>query len=385
MKYFLFNKASDYQRGFGENVVCGPRGISVRGGYGGRAVFWSRILDSAEEGNIWHRMTCSVPEPARALVKISFYTSDEISFEEGDRTRTVREILCSEKMSFSEKREFCRPFLRKEEALGKDTLLHSLTGRYLWFLLEIYPQTEETVEIGDFAVFFQAESWMNYLPEIYRRETGNDSFLDRYLAVYQSLYDDISWQMREFVRNLDPGTADPEFLKWLASWMGIDETYMWTEKQLRYLLGHVMEFYESRGTRRGIELFVELYTGEPPFVIEWQDWEGFEGEYGRLLKSLYVDNPESFTVLVREECIPTYKEHQALLRVIEQIKPVQMELHLIVLEPYIFTGGYSYLGVNSVLGQYERSLLDANSKLEFATLQKTEKENGLLQRQTVLE
>ncbi len=369
MKYFLFNKVSDYQRGFGEHVAYSFRGISVRGGYGKKAVFWSRILDSAEEGNLWHRMTCSLPEPARALVKISFYTSDEISFGEEGRRRPLREILRSEKMSLAEKKGFCRPFLRKEEALGEDILLHSLTGRYLWFLLEIYPQTEETVEVGDFAVYFQAESWMNYLPELYRREMGNDSFLDRYLAVYQSLYDDISWQIREFVHCLDPRTADPEFLKWLASWMGVEETYMWTEKQLRYLLGHVTEFYEARGTRRGIELFVELYTGEPPFVIEWQDWKEFEGEYGRLLKSLYADDPESFTILVREECVPTYKEHQALLRMIEQIKPVQMELHLIVLEPYIFAGGYSYLGVNSVLGQYERSTLDTNSRLEFTTLQ----------------
>ncbi len=368
MRYFLFNKVSDYQRGFGEHVSYTAEGISAGGGYGKKAVFWSRILDSTEEGNIWHRMTCRVPQTDQALVKISFYASDEISFQDGEQTRTIREILHSEEMSLAEKKGFCRPWLQKEEALGADILLHSLTGRYLWFLLEIYPQTGETVEIGNFAVFFQAESWMNYLPEIYRREMGNDSFLDRYLAVYQSIYDDISRRMKEFVYHLDPQAADPEFLQQLASWIGIEETYMWTEEQLRYLLGHAMEFYEARGTRRGIEMFVELYTGELPFVIEWQDWESFDGEYGRMLRNLYADDPESFTVLVREECIPTYKEHQALLCVIEQIKPVQMELHLIVLEPYIFAGGYSYLGVNSVLGQYERSVLDANSKLEFTTL-----------------
>lgn len=368
MKYFILNKISDYERGYGEHITYRSTGLSVEKGYTGRVSFWSRILDSALTGTLWHRLTCSMPKAGQAMVKISFYTSDGIVLEEGGESRDLKKVLRSEQLSLSQKKEICKPFLRKESALEPDILLHSLEGRYLWFLLEIYPQGSEQAKMGDFCIYFPAESWMADLPELYRRKMGHDSFLDRYLAIFQSLYDDISWQLKEFVNRLDPAVAGADLLNWIASWMDVEEPRMWTERQLRYLLAHIMEFYEARGTGRGIEMFVKLYTGEAPFVIEWQDWEGVADSSGRLLRSLYEDDPNSVTVLVREECIPTYKDHQALLRMLDRMKPVQLELNLVVLKPYIFADGYSYLGLNSVLGQYTEAALSSGSRLDFAII-----------------
>ena len=45
-----------------------------------------------------------------------------------------------------------------------------------------------------------------------------------------------------------------------------------------------------------------------------------------------------------------------------------MEVNLIILESYLFLDGYSYLGINSVLGQYEEAVLGTSSRLAFATL-----------------
>ncbi|MCH5341014.1 MAG: hypothetical protein J1E01_06085 [Acetatifactor sp.] len=368
MKYFVFNKASDYERGYGEHMTYHSAGLIMEEGYSGRASFWSRILDSVSDGTVWHRLTCSAPKAGQAVVRISFYTSDEIVILNGDEALDLRKVLQSEKLLLSQKKEIFQPFLRKELQLETDILLHSLAGRYLWFLLEVYPQEPGQTEIGDFMVYFPAESWTAHLPEIYRSEMGNDSFLDRFLSIYQSIYDDISWQIREFANCLDPWVAGPELLHWLTSWLDVEEPYMWTEGQLRYLLAHAMEFFEARGTGKGIEMFVELYTGETPFVIEWQEWEGTTDFPGRLLKSLYEDDPYSVTVLVREECIPTYKDHQALLRLLEQIKPVQMDIHLVVLEPYIFVDGYSYLGVNSVLGQYTKAGLGKGGRMNLTMI-----------------
>lgn len=368
MKYFVFNKSSDYERGYGEYMAYHSTGLSVKKDCLGRASFWSRILDSVSDGNRWHRLTCNLPGAEDAIVRISLYTSDEIVFEEGDNTLDLKKALRSEKLSLSQKQEICRPFLRKQLSLTPDILLHGLTGRYLWFLLEIYPQGMGQIEIGDFMVSFPAESWTVNLPELYRRDMGNDSFLDRFLAIFQSVYDDISGQIKEFVNCLDPGVAEKDLLYLLAAWLDVEEPYMWTEKQLRYLLAHTKEFFEARGTAKGIEMFVELYTGEAPFVIECQDWEAFRDSYDGLFKRLYRDEPYSVTVLIREECIPTYKEHQAILRMLEQVGPVQMEIRLVVLKPYIFADGYSYLGVNSVLGQYEGATLGSGSKLNFTAI-----------------
>lgn len=368
MKYFVFNKSSDYERGYGEYMAYHSAGLSVESDCPGRASYWSRILDSVSPGTVWHRLTCSVPEAGQAVVRISLYTSDEIVFEEGGRRLDLRKALQSDKLSLSRKKEICRPFLRRELALEPDILLHSLEGRYLWFLLEVYPQGAGRTEMGDFFVYFPAESWTADLPEIYRKEMGKDSFLDRFLAIYQSIYDDISWQIKEFANCLDPGVAEPDMLRFIASWLDVEEPHMWTEGQLRRLLVHAKEFFEARGTGRGIEMFVELYTGETPFVVEWQDWAESAGSNVNLLKSLYEDDPYSVTVLVRRECIPGYKDHQALLRLLEQVIPVQLEFRLVVLEPYIFADGYSYLGLNSVLGRYTEAALGRDSRLDFVTV-----------------
>lgn len=368
MKYFVFNKTSDYERGYGEYMAYHSAGISVRKDCLGRASFWSRILDSVSAGTLWHRLTCNVPEAGSAVIRISFYTSDEIIFEEEGKTLDLKNILRSEQLSLSSKKEICRPFLRKQLPLEPDILLHGLKGRYLWFLLEIYPQGAGQIEMGDFMVYFPAESWMVNLPELYRRDMGNDSFLDRFLAIFQSVYDDISGQIKEFVNCLDPGVAGKDLLHGIAAWLDVDEPYMWTEKQLRYLLTHAKAFFEARGTAKGIEMYVELYTGERPFVIECQEWEGFKDSYDGLFQKLYEDDPYSVTVLVREECIPTYKEHRALLRMLEQVGPVQMGIRLVVLKPYIFADEHSYLGVNSVLGQYEAATLGSGSRLDFTAI-----------------
>lgn len=375
MKYFVFNKASDYTRGYKEHVTSGPEGLFTENGYYGRAAFFSRILDSAEQGTIWHRMTCCQLAKGSVAARISFYTSEELVFEDGGRTVDIRELIRSRSESISRKKELLFPFLKKQLPFETDILLHSLEGRYFWFLLEIYPQADEPVGFGQFMVYFPAQSWMGNLPEIYRQGAENDSFLDRYLSIFQSLHDDVERKIRGLADCFDPGTADREFLEWMASWLDVEEPYIWTQHQLRYLLEHAREFYDARGTRRGIELFVKLYTGEAPFVIEWQDWEGHRTQKGQgsLLEHLYEDDPERFTVLVREECIPEYKDYQTLLRIIEQVKPVQMELHLVVLKPYIFADGYSYLGVNSVLGQYEGAVLGGTSRLAFAAIPKEER------------
>ncbi|MCH5281442.1 MAG: hypothetical protein J1E61_08220 [Lachnospiraceae bacterium] len=380
MKYFVFNKPSDYERGCKEHMIHRLDGLYVEEGYMEKATFWSRILDSASAGTIWHRMTCNMPDRGQAVIRISFYTSDEILFEADGEILDLKKVLRSRELSSERKMDICQPFLKKQTPMEPDILLHSLEGRYLWFLLEIFPQVKEPIGISGLMVYFPAQSWTAKLPEVYRREMGNDSFLDRFLAIYQSIYDDISRQMKEFINCLDVEVADICLLRDMASWMGIEEPYMWTKEQLRYLLSHAREFSGARGTKRGLEMFGKLYTKELPFVIEWQEWQDHRETHGRLLKSLYADDPYSITVLVRAECIKTYKDHQALLRVLEKEKPIQMTLRLVVLEPYIFMDRYSYLGVNSVLGEYENASLGNSSRLDLAAISDNELEEMQMER-----
>ena len=53
--YFVFNKESDYRRGWGENLRL--TGSGIRAERTDRpCVFWSRLLDCREKETVWHRM-----------------------------------------------------------------------------------------------------------------------------------------------------------------------------------------------------------------------------------------------------------------------------------------------------------------------------------------
>ena len=95
-------------------------------------------------------------------------------------------------------------------------------------------------------------------------------------------------------------------------------------------------------------------------------------EYENTLLPMYGDSPLGFTVLVKEEYIKTVREYNVLLKIIEDMKPVQMELRLVVLKPYIFLNQYSFLGINSVLGQHRDMSLDGSPLLTFAVIKNNE-------------
>lgn len=48
--------------------------------------------------------------------------------------------------------------------------------------------------------------------------------------------------------------------------------------------------------------------------------------------------------------------------------PVTVDFELKVLEPYIFLGQYSYLGINSYLSKPQSAVLDGNSRITFSVI-----------------
>lgn len=65
---------------------------------------------------------------------------------------------------------------------------------------------------------------------------------------------------------LDPRLAPPDFLPWLAGWLGLAVEERWTAARTRSFLLHAAEAFRWRGTRRGIALAVRAYTGVEPEV-----------------------------------------------------------------------------------------------------------------------
>ena len=368
-KYFVFNKEADYRRGWGENLRVAGGGIRAsdpdRPG-----IFWSRLLDCREKETVWHRMTMDSRSLGDASVRFAFYCSESRNVSWGGETRDLDELLRSEALSDADRQRLSAPFLGKTALNPRDVLLHELCGRYVWFRAELLGRGGESPEIGNLRLRFPRETWLTYLPEVYQADPAGKDFTERFLSVFQSLYDDLDEEIRTVSRCLDPDAVGREYLEWLAGWLDVEDVYLWSEEQLRTLVRRGMELYRIRGTRRYVCEMVRLYTGQEPWVVEHGEIEPFLADAGQAstLRELYGESPYMVTLVLDGSALQNSDAHRALLHIIDSAKPAWIEVNLVVLKPYIFLDKYSYLGMNSALNRYRPLNLDGYSALPFTGL-----------------
>jgi phage tail-like protein len=151
----------------------------------------------------------------------------------------------------------------------------------------------------------ESRHFANYLPGIYQTD-----FMNRFLALFESIFVPIEWTIDNFDLFLDPGTALKKFLPWLANWYEIVFDSTWSESQQRSLLLKASEIYARRGTRWALSQLLEIYTGCAPEIIEFE--EGIE--------------PFSFKIRL---ALPEQIIHRNLIeQIVDLNKPVHTTYHL---------------------------------------------------------
>jgi phage tail-like protein len=376
MKYFVFNKALDYDRGYTKNCCWEDGALTLKEGCKQGIVF-SRLLDSREQGNIWHRLIGEPDIPMGASMDFLFYAGNERKLRVGEEERDIEEILTSAVISPEEKKRIFHPFLQMETKKPKDMLLFDIQGRYLWFAAELYGG-EARPRLRNLTICFPKETWLRFLPGVYQKDKESRDFLERYLGIFQSVYEELEDAIRRDASWMDPEAAEPEFLRWLAQWLDMGNIPMWTPKKLKKLVKNAMRLFDLRGTRRGLLELVELYTGEKPLIVE--EWQTREmkalPEKKAELKRLYGREPGRFTLLVKEEYLSSARDYQAMEQLVREAAPAWMEAKLVPLRPCIQLGDYTYLGINSRLGQYRPLKLDGLSAIPFTVIGGSGQEGG---------
>jgi phage tail-like protein len=66
----------------------------------------------------------------------------------------------------------------------------------------------------------------------------------------------------------DPDLAPPDFVDWLASWVGLDVDETWTVERRRQLIEEAAVLYRIRGTAAGVAAHVALYAGATPEIVD---------------------------------------------------------------------------------------------------------------------
>ena len=373
MKYFVFNKVSDYDRGSFDGCFWDGEGISVSEG-SRRGIYISRVLDSREQGTMWHRIVMDTDGRGDASLQFSFYSSDEdVLWYQGKQWR-IGELITSGELSGEDKRKALAPFLRVRALNPRDILLHQISGRYFWFLAEIFGKGTGRSAVRGIRVYFPRETWLSYLPAVYGEEKKSAAFLEQFLGIFQSMYQDMERKIEHSGAYMDPAGGDEKMLRWIAGWLDISAVYLWRGDRLRKLLEEAADLFSMRGTRQGLIRLVELYTGEKPLVVEPFQVREFlkkDGK-GECLRRLYGDDGYTVLLLVREERIARQEDYQAVCRIAETMVPAHISVKIMPLKSMFFLGNYSYLGINSRLGHYRPLRLDGLSLLPFTAVAQTQ-------------
>lgn len=360
LKYFVFNKKRDYQSGYSEHIRITEQGIELQvKNTQVSGVFISRLMDSRKEGNQWHRAVVQSEGYGDDSIRFSFYCSDYGQIAVDGNIWEWADLIQSREISLEEKRRVMKPYLVHRVADPQDILLYHAKGRYLWMEIQLFCQAEFIPRILNMKIYAENRSFLQYLPQIYQTE-GQDSFLARYLSLFEAVYQDMDTEIRNSARHLDPQSAEPEFLRWVAGWVGISQVHLWKEEKLRILLKGIVKKNLLRGTREYIKYMVEVFTGEAPYLVEYSEIEQYRDNPSvyRNLKTYYAHGPYEVNILVRERAVPGVREQTALEKMIEDIKPAHMNIHLIILKPYIYLNQNVYAGINSVLGTWQKAYLN---------------------------
>lgn len=166
--------------------------------------------------------------------------------------------------------------LYRESYEDRDTVLEQRPTRGQM----VYEGTEVTIWVA-------RRGYLEHLPAIYRRSDAVGRNLVRELCfVMEHMFDSVEVNLADGWRFYDPHVAPIEFLDWLAGWSAFTLDLDWPEAEKRALIKRAVDLYRIRGTKRGLALFLKLFTGHEP-DIEENTWpfkgfrvEGEEAEQG---------------------------------------------------------------------------------------------------------
>lgn len=159
--------------------------------------------------------------------------------------------------------------LYRESYEDRDTVLEQRPTRGQM----VYEGTEVTIWVA-------RRGLLENLPAIYRRSDAVGRNLVRELCfVFEHMFDSVEVNLTDGWRFYDPHVAPEAFLDWLSNWTAFTLDLDWPEEQKRALIKRAVDLYRIRGTKRGLALFLRLFTGHEPDIAEntWP-FKGFRVE-----------------------------------------------------------------------------------------------------------
>lgn len=94
-----------------------------------------------------------------------------------------------------------------------------------------------------------------------------DDFFTRFVSIFQEQANTLMAHADNVPHLADPTLAPPEMVRWLASWIGVDALDAALPEQLqREIVRTAARTLAWRGTRTGLQQFLEVFSGGPAVV-----------------------------------------------------------------------------------------------------------------------
>ena len=141
-------------------------------------------------------------------------------------------------------------------------------GRYLQLRFDLAGDGRHSPGLKSARIYFPRDSYLRYLPAVYRKEAHGQDFLERFLSVFESMSLTLEDEISDIPRSFDAAATDPEFVDWLGSWLAVLNDANWPEAKKRDVLKHAFQLYQSRGTPAGLQNLISLLTGADARILD---------------------------------------------------------------------------------------------------------------------
>ena len=148
--------------------------------------------------------------------------------------------------------------------VGPTTHNQSLESQALVMPGGRHGQAERVSETLEVAVIAKGR-YLQYLPRLYQEQ---DELMGRFLMLFESFWGPIEAQIDGLHNYFDPQLTPAELLPWLANWIDLTLDERWPEEKRRRLLRAAVALYRRRGTKRGLQEYLEIYTGAQVQITE---------------------------------------------------------------------------------------------------------------------
>lgn len=240
-------------------------------------------FDIGSLGADWYRLAVGVgSKPPGTRVVLSYATTDGAEPMEGDdeeserndRGDTAQVVDCRtgdegepENGDDDEDDEYWTPVGGPNPT---DALVPTNGRRFLWLKLELVGDRYTSPVVRSLKVSVTLESYLRYLPAIYREDQVSAQFLARFLSVFEDTYGDIDHGIGTLTRYLDADVIPAPHLSWLGSWLAVADDEAWSERSKRTLIREAPRLFKQRGTRPGLVRLLDIYlSGVPEAPVPW--------------------------------------------------------------------------------------------------------------------